>query len=159
MTGEEIAILKRAIKTYGEESQQDMMIEEMSELTKAILKLRRAMKGKDYPYTEIVDVREEMADVQIMLDQMYIMFGLPEREREIKINRLEKRLEKRLQEEKTMNEWHLSEVVRIVTDCEKIQKSHESSFTKEMAKVNAYNEIKEILGIEVADEDSEETAD
>lgn len=58
-----------------------------------------------------------------------------------------------------MNKWHLSEVVRIVTDCEKIQKSHESSFTKEMAKVNAYNEIKEILGIEVADEDSEETAD
>lgn len=34
-------VLEKAINTYGEEAQTDMMIEEMSELTKALLKNRR----------------------------------------------------------------------------------------------------------------------
>lgn len=71
-------ILQTAINTYGIPAQEDMMLEEMSELTKAILKLRRlddSLKNKiagDMVKTHII---EEMADVQIMLDQMRIIYG------------------------------------------------------------------------------------
>lgn len=43
-THEELKILQEAIDHYGEESQLDMAIEEMSELTKAICKYKRAVK-------------------------------------------------------------------------------------------------------------------
>lgn len=88
-------ILARAIKTYGEESQIDMAIEEMSELTKALLKHRRAYKKyKTVPEKYFIEnVLEEMADVQIMLDQLYMIFGEPIIMRNRKIDRLKKRLE------------------------------------------------------------------
>lgn len=38
-------ILQKAIDTYGVNAQSDMVIEEMSELTKEILKLRRVVNG------------------------------------------------------------------------------------------------------------------
>lgn len=70
MTIEEREVLTKAIETYGPRAQQDMMIEEMSELTKAILKYRRN------PSPETLDnILEEMADVEIMIEQMKIMFG------------------------------------------------------------------------------------
>lgn len=50
------------------------------------------------------------------------------------------------------NSYMQEEIERIVTDCEYVQHSHTSDYTREQAKVNAYNEIKEILGIEVQDE-------
>lgn len=64
--------LKKAIIIYGDASQEDMAIEEMSELTKAICKLRRArtegqrMKAKE-------DIAEETADVLITLAQLMII--------------------------------------------------------------------------------------
>ena len=62
-------ILHGAIKKYGVLAQRLMMIEEMSELTKALCKYDRR------PCCEMHDdVLEEMADVQIMLDQMEILF-------------------------------------------------------------------------------------
>ena len=48
-----------------------MMIEEMSELTKALCKFWR----KNADGRAVADIQEEMADVQIMLDQMKIIFG------------------------------------------------------------------------------------
>ena len=39
------------------------------------------------------------------------------------------------------------EILDIVRNCEDIQQSRESDYTKEQAKISAYNEIKEILGI------------
>lgn len=86
------SILRRAIEVYGVRSQQDMMIEESSELNKAILKLRRATDAIEIMHLE-ADVREEMADVQIMLDQMKIIYGIPEAEEEYKLNRLSERLD------------------------------------------------------------------
>lgn len=38
----------------------------------------------------------------------------------------------------------LEEIMRIIQECEDIQESHESSYTKEQAKVSAYNQIKEL---------------
>lgn len=37
------------------------------------------------------------------------------------------------------------EIVRIISDCEDVQHSNESEFTKEKAKVHAYDEIMETL--------------
>ena len=69
-------VLTKAITTYGDDNQVDMMIEEMSELTKALLKLRRKRHGGiDYFEPEKNDVIEEMADVYIVLLQMIQLFG------------------------------------------------------------------------------------
>ena len=46
--------------------------------------------------------------------------------------------------------YTLAAVEKIITECEEIQHSQESAFTKERAKVKAYEEIKELIGIEVA---------
>ena len=92
MTEQENIILTKAISTYGKDAQMDMAIEEMSELTKEILKLRRAERADKDTKAEIEHLKEEMADVQIMLDQMYLIFGVPTEHREYKINRLKERL-------------------------------------------------------------------
>ena len=91
-------ILQKAIDTYGEEAQMDMCIEEMSELTKAILKLRRYKKAHEGNYSKELynDVVEEIADVSIMLDQMLMIFDCHEdvhMQQHKKIKRLENRLE------------------------------------------------------------------
>lgn len=64
--------LNQIIKTYGANAQIDMMIEEMSELTKALLKLRRD-KGE---HTILLrnNVIDELADVEIMCRQMEMLF-------------------------------------------------------------------------------------
>lgn len=73
----------------GKEAQTDMMIEEMAELTKAILNERR---GRDH------NIAEEMADVRIMLAQMEIIFqnaGEVEQKFREKVARLDRRLQER----------------------------------------------------------------
>lgn len=59
-------------KNYDNDNQVDILIEEMSELTKALLKNRRAQNGQiDTPVGHTVqDIIEEIADVQIMLLQI-----------------------------------------------------------------------------------------
>ena len=85
-------ILVDAVQTWGAEAQQQMMVEEMSELTKALCKLYRAKTEADAEKA-IENIREEMADVQIMLDQMKIIFGGTEDHEREKLDRLEERLE------------------------------------------------------------------
>lgn len=89
-----MAILTAAISTYGMKAQQDMALEEMSELTKAILKTRRAHTGPELT-AAFENVLEEMADVQIMLDQMKIMHGSTTEQEDAKLARLRGRLERR----------------------------------------------------------------
>ena len=86
----EARILEKAVETYGAGPQIDMMIEEMSELTKALCKYRRAQTGRTFD-----DVLEEMADVQIMLNQMVLVFADFNEEEIAKLERLEERLENR----------------------------------------------------------------
>ena len=86
------AVLVDAVQTWGAEAQQQMMVEEMSELTKALCKLYRARTEADAEKA-IEDIREEMADVQIMLDQMKILFGGIEDREGKKLDRLARRLE------------------------------------------------------------------
>ena len=65
---------KKAIEKWGADTQTDMLIEEMSELTKALLKRRRKQNGRtDYDEPEKNDVAEEIADVIIMSVQQLII--------------------------------------------------------------------------------------
>jgi NTP pyrophosphatase (non-canonical NTP hydrolase) len=86
-------ILQEAIKKYGVNNQCDVCIEEMSELTKELLKLRRESTQAGFQKRR-ENIKEEIADVQIMLDQMRIIFGDTSEQEEFKVNRLKERLER-----------------------------------------------------------------
>lgn len=64
-------LYRRAIESWGIGPQLLMVVEEMSELAKAILKLARAKDGKEAE--AIMSVMEEAADVEIMLEQLRII--------------------------------------------------------------------------------------
>ena len=82
-------ILEAAIDTWGPEMQIIVAIEEMSELTKALTKYIRA----DDAATISASIREEMADVGIMLNQLSLIFGDTTEEEIRKLNRLWRRIE------------------------------------------------------------------
>ena len=64
-------ICRGALDTFGAEAQVMMAIEEMSELTKELCKYRR---GRD----NVEAIAEEIADVEIMLRQMMLLFDCRE---------------------------------------------------------------------------------
>lgn len=92
-------ILQKAIDKYGTEAQQDMVIEECSELIKEILKYRRAVKlGVNQALLNDckLHIADEMADVEIMLEQLKMIFNckdVVDERIEYKVNRLKERLE------------------------------------------------------------------
>lgn len=67
-------VLQQAIDTYGSRAQEEMAIEEMSELTKAIVKRHRAKDKPGYDKA-MSSIAEEMADVIIMLTQLLMFYG------------------------------------------------------------------------------------
>lgn len=83
-------VLKRALKTWGEQAQMMMVVEEMSELMKEILK--NICRHKD----NIDQIVEETADVEIMLAQLkenYQIFDRVEAYKTEKIKLIAKRLD------------------------------------------------------------------
>ena len=87
-------ILERAVRTYGPDAQLKMMIEEMSELTKAICKLWRTAPGSLDELHAKGSIIEEAADVQIMLDQIKIIVGDTKQVEAKKLTRLLSRLDR-----------------------------------------------------------------
>ena len=87
MTQEEI--YKQAIAQYGVEPQRKMAIEEMAELTNALMKFDRGRNTVD-------DIIEEIADVTIMMSQLAIIYGQKAVQLQIdyKTQRLARRLNK-----------------------------------------------------------------
>ena len=89
-TTEQRKVLQSALDEYGIRNQTDIAIEEMAELTKAIIKCRREN-------TEIVfdNLFEEIADVLIMIEQLRIHYGDIHISSIIrqKVDRLKKRIE------------------------------------------------------------------
>lgn len=82
--------IKQIAGHYGSSHQQRQCIEELTELSLALQQYR---KGK----ATIYDIASEIADVQIMLQQMMFFFGLSskvEETTEFKINRQLKRIER-----------------------------------------------------------------
>ena len=100
MNKQERAVLKAAIDKYGNDSQLAVAQEECAELIQAISKLKRA-GNSDHPgraaKAALNHLMEEHADVQIMLDQIRIMFPSKAYDtiRAQKIARLQKRMEKK----------------------------------------------------------------
>lgn len=85
--------LKIALDTYGIRNQEDVAIEEMSELTKAIIKNRRYNTDETR-----LNITEELADVLIMLTQLCFVYGNYDNYSvsdfvDEKINRLKQRME------------------------------------------------------------------
>ena len=83
-------VLKRALHTWGEQAQMMMVVEEMSELMKEILK--NVNRGKD----NLAEIIEETADVEIMLEQLkenYQIADKVEAYKSEKIKLIERRLD------------------------------------------------------------------
>jgi NTP pyrophosphatase (non-canonical NTP hydrolase) len=93
-------IYSRVVEAWGEDSQFDMMIEEMAELIQAISKFRRA-KTQEKKAKAYLHLCEEVADVENMVNQLkYILdSNLIDNFREEKLKRTEKRLNKPKDEE------------------------------------------------------------
>ena len=88
----EMSLLQRAIAKWGKDAQMKMVLEEMSELQKEICKMWRGKDNRDA-------IAEEVADVEIMLDQLKLMLDIPyqvEQHRQNKLQRLRERLEEKV---------------------------------------------------------------
>ena len=70
-----IQIYLKLIQKFGPQMQQDVAIEEMSELTKAIIKYRRKQHDRKATTLDLEHIGEEIADVEIMLDQLKIIYN------------------------------------------------------------------------------------
>ena len=85
----EAEVLQRALDTYGSVPQIAMVFEEMSELQKELCKY---LRGK----YSLANIAEEIADVEIMLEQMKMLFCCTDdvrNERRRKVERLKERLD------------------------------------------------------------------
>ena len=79
---------RAALETFGKSSQMQVAIEEMSELTKELCKNGRGQENATH-------IAEEIADVEIMLQQMVMLFdcaGQVETFRRYKLERLAERI-------------------------------------------------------------------
>lgn len=85
-------ICKRALETWGEHDQMLMVVEEMSELMKEILK--NINRKKD----NIAEIIEETADVEIMLEQLKANYNIEDKVSAYKADKL-------LKIEQRLNDW------------------------------------------------------
>ena len=87
-------IMALAIAEYGKVCQMDVAIEEMAELTKALCKIKRADIGMER-CAAVENAVEEIADVQIMLDQLRLILGCDTTAiEEEKLERLQNRIDR-----------------------------------------------------------------
>lgn len=85
----ESEVLQRALDTYGSRAQVVMVFEEVSELQKELCKY---LRGKYSP----ANIAEEIADVEIMLEQMKMLFCCADDVHDVrrrKVERLKERLD------------------------------------------------------------------
>lgn len=83
-------VCKTAVETWGKTAQLLMLLEEMSELQKEVLK--NMNRGQD----NVREIAEETADVLIMLDQLVYIYGIQDLLKEMsttKLNKLKRYLE------------------------------------------------------------------
>ena len=84
-----VEVLEKAVKTYGCMHQTIKAAEELSELLVALNKWLGMSENEDYIGDNI---REECADVEIMLSQLKIIFGDWSDWKHYKMDRLEERI-------------------------------------------------------------------
>lgn len=92
---------KDLIEFYGKEAQARQAMEECAELIQAINKRLR------YPDNDkaLDGLYEEIADVEIMIDQLRIMFDLDEKKLDEWVKKKTKRVFDRLKNDKGLNVW------------------------------------------------------
>lgn len=74
-------VIEKMCERYGANSQIDVCIEEMSELTKALIKARRSkLYAREANFNGENDIKEEVADVYFMLEYIKFIFGIDETE-------------------------------------------------------------------------------
>lgn len=92
ITQEQENVLDKAIYEYGSDAQLDMVVEECSELIKAVCKFKRHKSTANGD-----EILKECADVVIMVKQALIIINSTDtdlkKEVNYKINRLKERLE------------------------------------------------------------------
>lgn len=94
VSGDEIC--RAALEAFGERAQTTMAVEEMSELTKELCKNSRGQENTTH-------IAEEIADVEIVLQQMVMLFdcaGQVETFRRYKLERLAGRIEEAKEEKR-----------------------------------------------------------
>lgn len=98
---QEKSILQKAIETYGVNAQIDVAVEELAELTKALVKDRRNCTFSKDALRILVEGRlsvyDGIADALIMLEQLQMIFDCEKDVKEIKGQKI-RRLENRLRE-------------------------------------------------------------
>lgn len=85
----ETEVLQRALDNYSSQAQIVMVFEEMSELQKELCKYLRGLGSFEH-------IAEEIADVEIMLEQMKLLFCCADDVRDVrrrKVERLKARLD------------------------------------------------------------------
>ena len=87
----EIELYEKAIKKWGKKAQTLMVLEEMSELSLLLFHSLRDNREVDN-----WQIAEEVADVEIMLDQLKLIFDFSKEVDKFKVSKL-KRLELRLE--------------------------------------------------------------
>lgn len=96
---------KETAKYYGYEAQSNQLVEECAELIQAVSKYRRAVAGLGQSVAEekkavaLENLIEEIADVEIMLEQVKYLLQIPEEELDAvklyKVNRTRERIAQR----------------------------------------------------------------
>lgn len=93
---------KETAKYYGYEAQSNQLVEECAELIQAVNKYRRVEVGLGQPVSEdkkavaLENLIEEIADVELMLEQVKYLLQIPEEELDAvklyKVNRTKERI-------------------------------------------------------------------
>lgn len=78
--------LQKIAKYYGKKAQLEQLIEESAELIVAVRKYLR--EAEDLPFVNVV---EEIADVEVMTNQIKYLFGIENKVEEIKAAKIEQR--------------------------------------------------------------------
>lgn len=102
-------IYRAAIEVFGGDLQVAVAIEEMAELTKELCKAQRKLFAAemfigDGEIDNHDEIAEEIADVQIVLEELMLLFGIPsevQKARKRKLERLEMRIEKAREERRS----------------------------------------------------------
>lgn len=105
-------LLERVITANGMNKQLDVAIEELSELIQAICKIKRRDSLSNESFAVKGNLAEEMADVEIVLAELKLMFDNEDNVKEwkdYKLDRLEKRLNEKYSFDTMSGVYDLSE--------------------------------------------------
>ena len=86
---ERLENLKKIAKYHGKKTQLEQLIEESAELIVAVRKYLR--EAEDLPFANVV---EEIADVEVMTNQIKYLFGIENKVEEIKATKIERILKR-----------------------------------------------------------------